>query len=278
MNGKLALETTKKLLLNNVLLLLAYLVCQTVSNFAANEYITLPIYVESALQLIALVLYALCIASIVISLYKTIVVDLFSGKSYKYYSLPCKKSEIIFSKAVPAIIIESLIVALLFNDDLQQLLVLSFNTEDYTGDYRREMLNEWTFQFLRNFAAIFLFAAAIGFLILLALVVSRSFDPSKTVRNFVLAIIIEGLANTALFTVIMNIESELDVKCRSAVRAIPELAAKEVFSPKEIYPSIGLLAYWYEIISVIVLVILLLEIVCPIIVTKRLANKRFNVI
>ena len=58
--------------------------------------------------------------------------------------------------------------------------------------------------------------------------------------------------------------------------AIPELAAKGVFSSKEIYPYIGLLAYWYEIISVIVLVILIVEIVCSLIASKKLADKIFR--
>lgn len=244
MNGKLTIETTKKLLLNTGLLLLAYLVCQTVSNFASNEYIKLPIYVESALQLITLVLYALCIASIVISLYKTIVVDLFSGKSYKYYSLPCKKSVIIFSKAVPAIIVESLIVALLFNDDLQQLMILSFNTEDYSGAYRSEMLKDWALSSLSRFVSCLMIAAAIGFLILLAFVVSRSFDPSKTVRNLLLAIIIEGLVNCVLYTFIMSISS----------------------------------ADFDNIIPAVVLIILFVEIICSIIASKKLADKRMNVV
>ena len=51
MKGKLALETTKKLLLNNGLLLLAYLVTQTLTTFAGNANIVLPTSVEGALQL-----------------------------------------------------------------------------------------------------------------------------------------------------------------------------------------------------------------------------------
>ena len=59
MKCKLALDTTKKLLLSNGLLFLATLAVQTVTNFAGNEYITLPVYVEAALQLISIVLYVL---------------------------------------------------------------------------------------------------------------------------------------------------------------------------------------------------------------------------
>ena len=84
MKGKLTLETSKKLLLYNGLLFLIFFVFQTVANFAGNGYINLPIYVESALQLISIVLYFLCAAAIAVSLYKILVVDLFSGKSYKY--------------------------------------------------------------------------------------------------------------------------------------------------------------------------------------------------
>ncbi len=244
MKGKLALDTTKKLLLSNGLLFLATLAVQTVTNFAGNEYITLPAYVEAALQLISIVLYVLCIASIVMSLYKTFVADLLLGKSYKYYSLPYKKSEIIFSKAIPAIIIESLIVALLFNDDLQMLIVLSFNKEHYSGDYRRNILNEWTLRFFNSFVACLIISASIGFLILLAIVVSRSFDPSKTVRNLLLAIIIEVLVNCALYIVIMN--------------ASP--------ADQEINIPVGLL------------ITMTLEIICSIIASKILADKRYNVV
>ena len=244
MKGKLTLETSKKLLLNNCLLFLAFWVLQAVANFAGNGYITLPTTVEAALQLIAIVLGALCIAAIAISLYKIIVVDLFSGKSYKYYSLPYKKSEIIFSKAVPAIIINSLIVAFLFGDDFQMLMLLSANTNDYTGAYRSEMLKDWALSSLSRFVPSLMMAAAIGFLILLALVVSRSFDPSKIVRNLVLAIIIEVLVNCAFYTVIMSVSS----------------------------------ADFEKIIPALVLTVFSIEIICSIIATKKLADKRLNVI
>lgn len=243
MNGKLAFDTTKKLLLSNGLLLLAWLVVQTVTNFAGNEYFVLPVYVEAALQLISIVLYVLCIAVITISLCRT-AVDLFGGKSYKYYSLPYKKSEIIFSKAIPAIIIESLIVAFLFSDDLQMLIVLSCNTEDYTGAYRSEILNEWALRFFESFVSCLIISAAIGFLILLAFVISRSFDPSKTVRNLLFAIIIEVLVNCALYTVIMNVSTD----------------------DPEIY------------IPAVLLITMSVEIICSVIASKILADKRFNVV
>ena len=245
MKGKLALETTKKLLLNNGLLLLAYLVLQTISNCASNQYIALSTNMEATLQLIAIVLYALCIASIVISLYKTFVVDLLLGKSYKYYSLPYKKSEIIFSKAIPAIIIEGIIAALLFSDaDLQNLLVISFDKTGFTGVYRSEVLKELAFYLIKSFGQCLLLFSTVGFLILLALVVSRSFDPSKTVRNLVLAIIIEVLANCALYTVVKNV------------------------------PSGGFEKYVPAIVGIIMGV----EIICSIIASKVLADKRFNVL
>ena len=244
MNGKLALDTTKKLLLSNGLLLLAWLVVQTVTNFAGNEYFVLPVYVEAALQLISIVLYFLCAAAIAVSLYKILVVDLFSGKSYKYYSLPYKKSEIVFSKAVPAIVINSLIVALLFCDDLQMLILLSVDTKNYSGVYRSEMLRDWALSSLSTLVPSFLLAAVIGFLILLALVVSRSFDPSKTVRNLLFAIIIEVLVNCALYTVIMNVSTD----------------------DPEIYIPAGLL------------ITMSVEIICSVIASKILADKRFNVV
>ena len=174
MNGKLALETTKKLLLNNVLLVLVYLVFQTVTNFAGNDYIKVSTNALAALHLISIVLYALCIASIVISLYKTFVVDLLSGKSYKYFSLPYKKSEIIFSKAVPAIIIESLMVVILLDlADIYILIALSLDKIQYEGNTRAEMLNECLSHLINLYVPGLMIAVTIGFLILLAFVISR---------------------------------------------------------------------------------------------------------
>jgi hypothetical protein len=275
MNGKLTLDTAKKLLLNNGLLLLAYLVVQTVTTFAGNEYIVLPSNVEAALQLISIVLFALCIAAITISLCRT-AVDLFGGKSYKYYSLPYKKSEIIFSKAIPAIIIESLIIALLLSDDLQMLILLAFNKEVYSGAFRSEMLNEWALCFLNSFVACLMIAATIGFLILLALIISRSFDPSKTGRNLVLAVIVEALVNCVLYVIFENVSAvyseKYNIAVEEAVHAAPVLTAKEL------YASAGPIAYYNEILSAVIILIAVIEIVCLIIASKKLADKRLNVL
>lgn len=277
MNGKLAWETTRKLLLLNIPLVLVYLVLQTVTNFVGNGYIKLSVYAESALQLITIVLYALCIASIVVSLYKTFVVDLLSGKSYKYYSLPNKKSEIIFSKTIPAIIIESLIAALLFSvDNLQNLLLFSFDIQNYSGVYRSEILNEMAMHFLFNFVQCLLFAATLGFLILLAIVISRSFDPSKTVRNLLIAIIIEAIANTVLYIVIENISSVYSLKYEEAVQKAVQAAP--ILTAKELYSAVGMIAYFNEILTVVCILIMFVEIICSIIASKKLADTRFNVI
>ena len=114
MNSKLANETTKKLLLFNGPLILVYIMLKFVLVFVENEYLKVKTYIHGALWLFSAIFFVLCVVAIVLSLYKTFVVDLLLGKSYKYYSLPFKKSKIIFSRAVPAIIIESLIVILLF--------------------------------------------------------------------------------------------------------------------------------------------------------------------
>ena len=272
MKGKLTLETSKKLLLYNGLLFLIFFVFQTVANFAGNGYINLPIYVESALQLISIVLYFLCAAAIAVSLYKILVVDLFSGKSYKYYSLPYKKSEIIFSKAVPAIVINSLIVALLFCDDLQMLILLSVDTKNYSGVYRSEMLRDWALSSLSTLVPSFLLAAVIGFLILLALVVSRSFDPSKTVRNLLIAAIIEVMANGAVCMIIENIHSDYAMKYALEAQKYPDWTAGEIEK------VVGSLAYYDLIIQAVVFLLLIIELTGSILAIKKLSDKRLNVI
>ena len=245
MNGKLTLDTIKIMLLNNGLLLLAYLAVETVTTFATINGNVLPRSVSGVLELSSTVLYALCAASIVISLYKTFVSDLLLGKSYKYYSLPYKKSEIIFSKTIPAIIIESLIAALLFNGYLliNLMVALFFEEEYYTAVYGNIVLIEWPLRSFDSFVSCFMTAVTIGFLILLALVVSRSFDPSKTFRNLFIVIIIEVLVNYSVYTVAM------------------------IFS--RYYPEIFM--------SIVLVIVMIAEIICSIIASKRLADKRFNV-
>ena len=244
MNGKLTLDTIKKLLLNNGLLLLAYLAVVTVTTSAKINGNVVPRSVRGVLEQSSTVLYALCTASIVISLYKTFVADLLLGKSYKYYSLPYKKSEIIFSKTIPAIIIESLIAALLFSGHLLINLVMAcfFEEEYYTAVYGAEKLI-WPYISFDSFVSCFMTAVTIGFLILLALVVSRSFDPSKTFRNLFIVIVIEVLVNYIVYTVAMIVS-----------RYNPEIFA-----------------------STVMLIAMIAEIICSIIASKRLADKRFNV-
>lgn len=272
MTGKLASETTKKLLLNNILLVLAYLVFQTVGNFAANEYIMIPTYAEAALQLIAIVLYALCIAAIVLSLYKTFVVDLSSGKSYKYYSLPYKKSKIIFARAVPAIIIESVMVAILFGPEADYDLLCLFEKTSQGIVIRYDYLPSILVENTVRFTGLFILAVTIGFLILLAFVISRSFDPSKTVRNLVIAVIIEVLANGALYMIIENISSEFAMKYAYEAQKYPAWTAGEISK------AVGLLAYYGIIIQAVVLLLLIIEMTCAVITSKKLADKRFNVL
>ena len=279
MNGKIARETTKKLLLYNIPILLLYMVFKTVFILGERLIVKMHSYVFGAVGLISIVLFALGIAAVTISLYKVFIEDLLSGKSYKYFSLPYKKSEIIFAKAVPAIIIESIMAILLFDTDfIEHPIETLFWKEGNVVVFYKEEVAQCVIDVSLRFIAFLLFGIMIGMLILLAVVISRSFDLSKSGRNFVLAVIIEVLANAALYTVISNIENEMDNKWRSAIQAIPELAAKEIYTSKELYSSIGLIAYWSEIISVIVLVIVIIEIVCPIIITKKLADKRFNVL
>ena len=266
MNSKLANETTKKLLLFNGPLILVYIMLKFVLVFVENEYLNVKTYVQAALWLFSAIFFVLCVVAIVLSLYKTFVVDLLLGKSYKYYSLPFKKSKIIFSRAVPAIIIESLIVILLFMAENLYDLVYIFRY------YSREYLVGMAIEFIVWFICAFILFAACGFLILLAFVISRSFDPSKTVRNLVLAIIIEVLANCSVYTVIMNISSDLSMKYCNALEKYPGQTVEEL------YQSIGLMAYYDQIIYGVMLLLLILEIAGSIIVSKKLADKRLNVL
>lgn len=273
MNSKLANETTKKLLLFNGPLILVYIMLKFVLVFVESEYLKVKTYIHGALWLFSAIFFVLCVVAIVLSLYKTFVVDLLLGKSYKYYSLPFKKSKIIFSRAVPAIIIESLIVILLFMAEKLYDLVYFFRYYSsrgiaVTGEYLADMAIEYIVWFI---CAFILFAAC-GFLILLAFVISRSFDPSKTVRNLVLAIIIEVLANCSVFIVIMNISNDLSMKYCNA------LEKYTVQTVEELYRSIGLLAYYDQIINSVMLLLLIIEIIGSIIVSKKLADKRLNVL
>lgn len=279
MNSKIARETTKKLLLYNIPILLLYVFFKTVFVLGERLIVNMHSYVFGAVGLISIVLFALGIAAVTISLYKVFIEDLLSGKSYKYFSLPYKKSEIIFAKAIPAIIIESIMAILLFYTELiEHPIDTLFLKDGNVVVFYKEDVAKCAIEVSLRFISFLMLGIMIGMLILLAVVISRSFDLSKSGRNLVLAVIIEVLANAALYTVISNIEVEMDKKYLSAIQAIPELAVKEICSPKDLYPSIGLIAYWYEILSVIVLVIVIIEIVCPIIITKKLADKRFNVL
>ena len=276
MNGKLTLETTKKLLLTNIPLVLIFFIFQTVANFAGNELIKFPIYAESALQLITLVLGALCIAAIVISLLKTFI-DLFSEKSYKYYSLPYKKSEIILSKAIPAIIIESLMVVILLDPaDIQYLIQISFEKTQNSAITGGWLTDEWISRLLNVSARTLMIVVTIGFLILLAFIISRSFDPSKKIINLLLAIIVEALVNVILYIVIVNVSSGYSLKYESAVQKA--VMAAPILTAKELYASIGLLAYYNEILSAAIILIMIIEIICLIIASKKLADKKLNVV
>lgn len=277
MNGRLALDTTKKLLLNNIPLVLVYMVFITVINLDGNEYIKLQPYVLAAFHLITILLFALCVATITISMYKTFVVDLLMGKSYKYYSLPYKKSEIIFSKAVPAILIESLMVTLLFRvEDYQDLIMLLVDIKQNTDYYRSEWLKEWASHSIISFVTVLMIVVTIGFLILLAFVISRSFDPSKTVRNLLIAIIVEALVNCVLYIVIENISFVYSDKYTNAVQEAVQ--ASPILTSKELYSSVGLLAYYDHIFAAVCILIMTVEIVCLIIASKKLADKRLNVL
>jgi len=276
MNSKLALETTKKLLLTNIPSVLVYLVFQTLANFVDNNYIKASSYVLGALDLISIVLYALCIAVVVMSLLKTLVMDLFSEKSYRYYSLPYKKSVIILSKAVPAIIIEGLMVTVLFQgESIQDLIGLMFGKSSYTGQ-PVEVLSEVVSNRISIFILNYMIIVTIGFLVLLAFVISRSFDPSKIIRNLVLAIIIEALANIILYFVIENISAIYSEKYTEAVQKAVQVSP--ILSDKELYASAGLIAYYNEIVTAVFVLIMIAELICAINASRKLADKRLNVV
>ena len=276
MNSKLALETTKKLLLTNIPSVLVYLVFQTLANFVDNNYIKASSYVLGALDLISIVLYALCIAVVVMSLLKTLVMDLFSEKSYRYYSLPYKKSVIILSQAVPAIIIEGLMVTVLFQgESIQDLIGLMFEKSSYTGQ-PAEVLSEVVSNRISIFILNYMIIVTIGFLILLAFVISRSFDPSKIIRNLVLAIIIEALANIILYFVIENISAIYSEKYTEAVQKAVQVSP--ILSDKELYASAGLIAYYNEIVTAVFVLIMIAELICAINASRKLADKRLNVV
>ena len=276
MNSKLALETTKKLLLTNIPSVLVYLVFQTLANFVDNNYIKASSYVLGALDLISIVLYALCIAVVVMSLLKTLVMDLFSEKSYRYYSLPYKKSVIILSQAVPAIIIEGLMVTVLFQgESIQDLIGLMFGKSSYTGQ-PAEVLSEVVSNRISIFILNYMIIVTIGFLILLAFVISRSFDPSKIIRNLVLAIIVEALANIILYFVIENISAIYSEKYTEAVQKAVQVSP--ILSDKELYASAGLIAYYNEIVTAVFVLIMIAELICAINASRKLADKRLNVV
>ena len=271
MNSKIVSETTKKLLLNNIPLALLYLVFQTVISLDEYDCFKFHTTVLAVLFLIRAVLYALCVAAIVISLYKTFVDDLLLGKSYKYYSLPYKKSKIIFSRAVPAIIIESLMVVIISSPvsyTLADLFIINSQGIFVPSIYFSDTLIEYIIWFTGSFIV----AVTIGFLILLAFVISRSFDPSKTVRNLLTAVIIEALANCALCTIIMNISSYLGTKYMFEAQKYPG------WTTGEISKVVGLLAYYDAIIQGVVLILLIIELIVSIIASKKLADKRLNVL
>lgn len=271
MNSKIVSETTKKLLLNNIPLALLYLFFQTVISLDEYDCFKFHTTLLAVLILIRAVLYALCVAAIVISLYKTFVDDLLLGKSYKYYSLPYKKSKIIFSRAVPAIIIESLMVVIMSSPvsyTLADLFIINSQGIFVPSEYFSDTLIEYIIWFTGNFIV----AVTIGFLILLAFVISRSFDPSKTVRNLLTAVIIEALANCALYTIIMNISSYLGTKYMFEAQKYPE------WTTGEISKVVGLLAYYDAIIQGVVLILLIIELIVSIIASKKLADKRLNVL
>ena len=276
MNSKLALETTKKLLLTNIPSVLVYLVFQTLANFADNNFIKASSYVLGALDLISIVLYALCIAVVVMSLLKTLVVDLFSEKSYRYYSLPYKKSVIILSKAVPAIIIEGLMVTVLFQgESIQDLIGLMFGKSSYTGQ-PAEVLSEVVSNRISIFILNYMIIVTIGFLVLLAFVISRSFDPSKIIRNLVLAIIIEALVNIILYFVIENISAIYSEKYTEAVQKAVQVSP--ILTDKELYASAGLIAYYNEIVTAVFVLIMIAELICTINASRKLADKILNVV
>lgn len=276
MNGKIAGETTKKLILNNIPLALVYLVLQTVTNFVGNDYIKVSTYVLGALHLMSIVLYALCIAVVVLSLFKTIVMDLFSEKSYKYYSLPYKKSEIILSKAVPAIIIEGLMVTMLFEYEvLYEMICILFGKSSYLGQ-PVEVLNEMVFNYITRFVLCLMIVFTVGFLVLLAFVISRCFDPSKIIRNMLLAVIIEVIVNLILYFVIENISAVYSEKYTEAVQKAVQVSP--ILTDKELYASAGLIAYYNEIFSAVFILIIVIEIVCCIIASRKLADKKLNVV
>lgn len=250
------------------------MVFMTIINLEGNGYIRIQPYVLAAFNLIAIVLFALCAAAITISLCK-IVVDLFGGKSYKYYSLPYKKSEIIFSKTIPAILIESLMVTMLLDLADTQSLIQSLVSQNIRY-YRNESLKEWASRLITGFFPGLMIAVTIGFLILFAFVVSRSFNPSKTVRNLLIAVSVEVLVNCALYFVIEDISSVYSNKYILAVQEA--VKASPILSDKELYSSVGLLAYYDDILAAVCILIMLVEIACLIIASKKLADKRLNVI
>lgn len=134
------------------------------------------------------------VAAVGYILYSTFYKDLMSGHSYKYYSLPYKKSSIIFSRTIPASAVTSL------SAPVYILLFPFSNRIINNGDPR---INEY---FMENIAycvslyvilALVIFAACM--LIVLTLVVSRSFDPKPSIIRAVLTLTIAILANAVLF-------------------------------------------------------------------------------
>lgn len=267
MNGKLTSETIRQQLKTTGPLLLAYILL-----FLIIDTSTLNIYAYTIFYMLLIASGVLCIASIVMNLYKTFITDLLLGKSYRFYSLPLKKSTIIFSKAIPTIVIQSIAITLIANAERISNLyacIVGVNESEYS---KQELIHDELLWLLNDSCICFITSITIGFLILLAFVLCRSFDPSKTLRNFIIATAIEFMAYYSVLIVIANITSDLHRKVYEVYEANPG------FTFEQSYERLGVLMYYEEILLVIILILALIEIIGVILASKKLANTKFNVL
>ena len=268
MNGRLTSETIRQQLKTTGPLLLAYILL-----FLIIDTSTLNMYAYTIFYMLLIASGVLCIASIVMNLYKTFITDLLLGKSYRFYSLPLKKSTIIFSKAIPTIVIQSIAITLIANVERISNLyacIVGVNESAYYG--KQEMIHNELLWLLNDSCICFITSITIGFLILLAFVLCRSFDPSKTLRNFIIAAAIEFMAYYSVLIIIANINTDLNRKVYEVYEANPG------FTFEQCYERLGVLMYHEEILAVIILILAIIEVIGVILASKKLANTKFNVL
>lgn len=155
----------------------------------------------SALLVLEMGAGLLSLAAIGYILFNSFYKDLMSGYSYKYYSLPYKKSSVIFSSAIPASIVTCLSIPLfiLLIPVIKNMQNNQWAEEDYS---LANDIVSYGRSYLRVSLAIFL----ICMVIVLSLVISRSFKTKPSVIDAIITLTLALLVNVFIFTGVEHIE------------------------------------------------------------------------